>query len=41
MVLKDLKKYEEFLGIERKIKKDWNDFDYVLSEIKQNGWGLQ
>ena len=33
----ELKKYEEFLEIERKIKKDWNDFDYVLSQVKQIG----
>ena len=35
-----LKKYEEFLETERKIKKDWNDFDYVLSQVKQIGVGL-
>ena len=33
----ELKKHEEFLEIKRKIKEDWNDFDYVLSQVKQTG----
>ena len=37
-----LEKYKNFLGIkENERKKDWNDYDFVLSQIKQYGTALQ
>ena len=37
----ELNKYEKFLGIKKnEIVEDWDDFDFVLSKVKQNGYAL-
>ena len=39
----NLNKYENFFGDSAEKEKnieDWNDFDFVLSKVKQKGWSL-
>jgi hypothetical protein len=37
----ELNKYKEFLDKKEEILEDWNDFDFVLSQVKQDGYALQ